>query len=50
MKKLFIKNFGPIKNGFTDSEDGFFDISKVTVFVGEQGAGKSTIAKLISLL
>lgn len=49
MKKLFIKNFGPIKNGFTDSEDGFFDISKVTVFVGEQGAGKSTIAKLISL-
>lgn len=49
MKKLFVKNFGPIKNGFTDSEDGFFDISKVTVFVGEQGAGKSTIAKLISL-
>lgn len=49
LKKLFVKNFGPIKNGFTDSEDGFFDISKVTVFVGEQGAGKSTIAKLISL-
>ena len=49
MKKLFIKNFGPIKNGFTDSKDGFLDISKLTVFVGEQGTGKSSVAKLISL-
>lgn len=49
MTKLFIKNFGPIKNGYTDSPDGFFDISKLTVFVGEQGTGKSTVAKLISL-
>ncbi len=49
MKKLFIKNFGPIKNGFTGSEDGFFDISKLSVFVGEQGTGKSTVAKIISL-
>lgn len=49
MKKLFIKNFGPIKNGYTDSLDGFLDISKLTVFVGEQGTGKSTVAKLISL-
>ena len=49
LKKLYIKNFGPIKNGCTDSEDGFFDISKLTVFIGEQGTGKSTVAKLISL-
>lgn len=49
MKKLRIKNFGPIKEGFTDSEDGFFDISKLTLLVGDQGTGKSTIAKIISL-
>ena len=49
MKKLCIKNFGPISKGFTDSEDGFFDISKLSVFIGEQGAGKSSVAKLISL-
>lgn len=49
MKKLFIKNFGPIKEGFTDSPDGFFDISKLTLFVGDQGTGKSSIAKIISL-
>ena len=49
MQQLFIKNFGPIKSGFTDSKDGFFDISKLTIFVGDQGTGKSSIAKLISL-
>lgn len=49
MQQLFIKNFGPIKSGFTDSKDGYFDISKLTIFVGDQGTGKSSIAKLISL-
>lgn len=49
MKKLYIKNFGPISKGFTDSDDGFFDISKLSIFIGEQGAGKSSVAKLISL-
>ncbi len=49
MKKLFIKKFGPITNGYTDSQDGFFDVEKLTVFIGEQGTGKSTVAKLISL-
>lgn len=46
--KIRIKNFGPIKEGYTDSEDGFFEIEKLTVLTGIQGSGKSTIAKLIS--
>lgn len=49
MSKIRIKNFGPIKEGF-DTEDGFMDIKKVTVFIGDQGTGKSTVAKLISML
>nr|WP_314779268.1 hypothetical protein [uncultured Treponema sp.] len=46
--KIRIKNFGPIKDGFTESKDGFFDIHKITVLLGEQASGKSCIAKLIS--
>ena len=41
MQQIEIKNFGPIKYGLVD-------INKVTVFVGNQGSGKSTVAKLIS--
>jgi predicted ATPase len=47
MSKIKIKNFGPIKGGF-QGNNGWFEINKVTVFVGNQGSGKSTIAKLIS--
>jgi predicted ATPase len=47
MNKIKIKNFGPIKNGYQDN-GGWLDINKVTVFIGNQGSGKSTIAKLIS--
>ena len=47
MSKIKIKNFGPIKEGYQE-DDGWFDIKKVTVFIGNQGSGKSTIAKLIS--
>jgi len=47
MNKIKIKNFGPIKSGFQEN-DGWLDINKVTVFVGNQGSGKSTVAKLIS--
>ena len=47
MSKINIKNFGPIKEGYQE-DDGWFDIKKVTVFIGNQGSGKSTIAKLIS--
>jgi predicted ATPase len=49
MSKIKIKNFGPVKAGFA-SDDGFMDIKKVSVFIGNQGSGKSTVAKLISTL
>ena len=49
MSKIKIKNFGPINDGFLDN-DGWLDVKKVTVFIGNQGSGKSTVAKLISTL
>jgi predicted ATP-dependent endonuclease of OLD family len=47
MSSIKIRNFGAIKSGYSQG-DGFLKIPKVTVFVGNQGSGKSTIAKLIS--
>lgn len=47
MSRIKIKNFGPIKGGNQDHE-GWIGIKKVTVFIGNQGSGKSTVAKLIS--
>ena len=47
MSKIKIKNFGPIKEGCIEN-DGWIDIKKVTLFIGNQGSGKSTVAKLIS--
>lgn len=47
MSKIRIKNFGPIKEGYQE-DDGYMDVKKVTVFIGNQGSGKSTVAKLIS--
>ncbi len=41
-EKLIIKNFGPIK-----SVD--LDLGKITVLIGEQATGKSTIAKVLSV-
>ena len=49
MIKLKIKNIGPIKDGFV-SDDGFMDINDVTIFIGNQGTGKSTVAKVFSTL
>ncbi|MBP5442038.1 MAG: hypothetical protein J6Y60_02250 [Treponema sp.] len=46
--KIRIKNCGPIASGF-DSDDGFIDFGKYTLFIGDQGTGKSTVVKLISL-
>lgn len=44
MKELMIiKNFGPI-------EDVNINLKKINVFIGEQGVGKSTIAKLYSCM
>ena len=49
--QLKIKNFGPIKEGYTNPQtDDFFDVHRCSVLIGEQGTGKSTIAKLISTL
>lgn len=47
MSKIRIQNFGPIKGGYKGNE-GWLEIKKVTVFIGNQGSGKSTVAKLIS--
>ncbi|MFN8713588.1 MAG: AAA family ATPase [Bacteroidota bacterium] len=47
MSRIRIQNFGPIKSGLLDN-NGWIDIKKVTVFTGNQGSGKSTVAKLIS--
>lgn len=47
MGKIRIKNFGPIKEGYLEN-DGWLEVKKVTVFIGNQGSGKSTVAKLIS--
>jgi len=47
MASLKIRNFGPVKAGYT-ANDGFLDLPRVAVFVGNQGSGKSTVAKLIS--
>jgi predicted ATPase len=49
MAKLRIENVGPIKN--TKSlEDNYIKFSGVTVFIGNQGTGKSTISKIYSTL
>jgi len=45
--QIRIKEFGPIKSGY-EANQGFIDISKITVFIGNQATGKSSIAKLIS--
>ena len=49
MSRIKIKNFGPIREGFLEN-DGWMDVNKVTVLIGDQGSGKSTVAKLISTL
>lgn len=48
MSRIKIKNFGPIREGFVDN-DGWMDVEKVTVLIGDQASGKSTMAKLISV-
>jgi predicted ATPase len=49
MPKIKIKNFGPIRNGLAE-KNGFLEIKKITIFIGNQATGKSTIAKIYSTL
>ncbi|RWX00258.1 AAA family ATPase [Flavobacterium cerinum] len=49
MAKLKVYNVGPIREGLK-TNDGFIDFAGITVFIGNQGSGKSTIAKLYSTL
>ena len=42
-EKLIIQNFGPIKHVE-------LDLKKVNVLIGDQGTGKSTIAKVLAIL
>ena len=42
-EQLVVKNFGPIK-------DATVDFKRVTVFIGPTGGGKSTLAKLATIL
>ncbi len=49
MRKIKIKNFGPIKEGLVEG-DGFLEVKKVTVFTGNQATGKSTVAKMVSTM
>ncbi|MCT4602638.1 MAG: ATP-binding protein [Marinifilum sp.] len=49
MSKIKINNFGPITDGL-QTNNGWIEIDEVTVFVGNQGSGKSTVAKLFSTL
>lgn len=49
MARLKVKNVGPIKGGFEEGE-GFIEFKGISLFLGNQGSGKSTIAKLFSTL
>ena len=49
MAKLKVKNVGPIKAGLS-GKDEYIHFDGLTVFIGDQGSGKSTIAKLFSTL
>jgi len=43
MSNIIIRNFGAIKE-----QRAPIEIKKVTFFIGNQGSGKSTVAKLIA--
>lgn len=47
MPRMRVRNFGPIRQG-REENDGWLEMTKVTIFVGNQGSGKSTLAKLFS--
>ncbi len=45
---LKIRNYGPLTEGSCGLDGGFMRIPKYTVFIGDQGSGKRTAAKLYS--
>lgn len=49
MAKLKINNIGPIKNT-NNLQNGYVEFDGLTVFIGNQGTGKSTISKIYSTL
>ena len=49
MARLRIKQVGPIQEGL-QGESEFLEFKGVTLFIGDQGSGKSTVAKLYSTL
>lgn len=48
MSKIRVKHFGPIKEGL--SNDQFLEMGKVTLLIGNQATGKSSVAKLFSTI
>ncbi len=49
MTRIKVKYIGPIKEGY-NLNNGFIDINEITIFIGNQGTGKSTIAKVFSTM
>ena len=45
-----IRNYGPLSRGSSALDSGLLEFPKYTILIGNQGAGKSTVAKLFSTL
>lgn len=45
-----IRNYGPLSRGSAALDNGLIEFPKYTILIGNQGAGKSTVAKLFSTL
>jgi len=43
MDRLIVKNFGPLK-------DVDIELNKINLFIGENGSGKSVLAKIITIV